>query len=439
MSAPATLGAGRYRLEQRLGIGGTSLVYRAHDTRLDRVVAVKLLADNLAADAQARARFLREARAAARLDHPNVVRVHDAGQDDERPWLVMEYVAGPTLDEVVRREGPLDPEVVAGIAAEVASALACAHDAGILHRDVKPANLIRAGDGTIKIGDFGVAEAAGLPALTLTGVVLGTPGYLAPERRAGEAASPAADLYGLGATLYTLLTGACPEPLAAAGTQAEEAAQPTAEADRGAQRAAGTEPAAERHPAAGRLRDQRPDIPAALAALIEDCLAAEPEARPASAADVVARLAEATDLPAGPGRDTPRPGRPAPPPGDTPPADPGTRVLDAAGVPTRQVGAEPDGAAPGEGVGAWRGAAAGRLRKGLIAAGLVLLALLAALALGDGGEQPAPATSPAGGAAEPGTRELDAQPQGDPAIPRSDDPTEQARLLAEWLRDQAGR
>ncbi len=207
---PAAVGDGRYSLGERLGVGGMGLVYRAHDRILDREVAVKLLADNLAADPGARERFLREARAAARLTAPNVVTVYDVGDDGERPYLVTELVDGPSLADVLDNEGPLAPDRVADVATSVLAGLAAAHDAGLLHRDIKPGNLLRAPDGAVKIADFGIAQAADAPGLTRTGLVMGTRAYVAPERMAGGPATTASDLWALGATLVELLTGSPP-------------------------------------------------------------------------------------------------------------------------------------------------------------------------------------------------------------------------------------
>jgi hypothetical protein len=204
------LANGRYVLGRQLGAGGMGIVRVAHDEVLHREVAVKLLADNLAADPEARERFLREARAAARIHDPHVVAVHDVGDEAGRPYLVMEHVDGPSLADVLATEGKLDPHEVVEVAAQALAGITRAHDAGLLHRDVKPGNLLRAPDGTIKVTDFGVAEAADTPGLTRTGFVIGTRSYLAPERRRGLSADARTDLYALGATLVELLTGKPP-------------------------------------------------------------------------------------------------------------------------------------------------------------------------------------------------------------------------------------
>jgi serine/threonine-protein kinase len=188
------------------------LVVRATDQVLGRDVAVKLLADNLAADPDARERFLREARAAARIVDPHVVGVYDVGDEAGRPYIVMELVDGPSLADLLRVRGRLDPDEVAQAAVDALTGLSRAHDVGLLHRDVKPGNLLRTPDGTVKVTDFGVAKAADAPGLTGAGLVIGTRSYLAPERRRGLPATPATDLYALGVTLTQLLMGQWPDP-----------------------------------------------------------------------------------------------------------------------------------------------------------------------------------------------------------------------------------
>jgi serine/threonine-protein kinase len=198
---------GRYRLERPLGHGGMATVYLAHDEELHRPVAIKLLAEHLAADAALRKRFLREARLAARLSHPNVVSVYDAGEaDDGRPFIVMEHVPGTTLAEL----GQIAPEKAVELAIQACRGLAHAHAAGLVHRDVKPQNLLLREDGTVKVADFGIARAAETTALTQVGTVLGTAAYLSPEQALGEEVTAAADVYSLGAVLYELLGGRPP-------------------------------------------------------------------------------------------------------------------------------------------------------------------------------------------------------------------------------------
>ncbi|HEU5475492.1 MAG TPA: serine/threonine-protein kinase [Actinophytocola sp.] len=194
---PDELIAGRYRLVSQVGRGAMGVVWRARDERLDRTVAVKqLLADSAA----------REARIAGRLRHPNAVAVYDVVVHDGNPCLIMEYVPAENLG----RRGVLPPERVARIGAQVASALAEAHAAGVVHRDVKPDNVLLAEDGTAKITDFGVSRAVGVGTLTATGMLAGTPAYLAPEVASGADADPRSDVFSLGATLYAALEGEPP-------------------------------------------------------------------------------------------------------------------------------------------------------------------------------------------------------------------------------------
>ena len=198
---------GRYRLERPLGHGGMATVYLAQDEELHRPVAIKLLAENLAGDTAFQQRFLREARLAARLSHPNVVAVYDVGEaEDGRPYIVMEYVPGETLAEL----GRVPPDEAVGLAVQACRGLAHAHSAGLVHRDVKPQNLLLRQDGTVKVADFGIARAAETTALTQVGTVLGTAAYLSPEQALGEEVTTAADVYSLGAVLYELLTGRLP-------------------------------------------------------------------------------------------------------------------------------------------------------------------------------------------------------------------------------------
>jgi serine/threonine-protein kinase len=202
-----TLDRGRYKLGPIVGSGGMALVYRARDCECDEPVAVKLLADNLSADPELRHRFTREAELAERLSHRNVVRVLDSGEADGRAYIVLEYVDGPNLAEVLREAGRLQPERVAELGAQAAAALAHAHEKGLVHRDVKPQNMLLAADGTLKVSDFGVARLVDGTQLTQTGAVLGTAAYLAPEQARGEETTGATDVYALGVVLHELLTG----------------------------------------------------------------------------------------------------------------------------------------------------------------------------------------------------------------------------------------
>ncbi|MEU9284525.1 protein kinase [Streptomyces sp. NPDC048275] len=200
--------AGRYRLSASIGRGGMGEVWQGYDETLARPVAVKLLLPQ-DSDPTATSRFRLEAQTAGRLNHPNVVGVLDFGQHENRLFLVMELVDGPSLASVLSQSGTLPAERVARIAAETAAGLAAAHRQGIVHRDIKPANLLLDADGTLKIGDFGIARFLDDPgaALTATGQIVGTSLYLAPERALGQPAGPASDMYALGCVLYQLLTG----------------------------------------------------------------------------------------------------------------------------------------------------------------------------------------------------------------------------------------
>jgi serine/threonine protein kinase len=221
---------GRYRLGERLGHGGMGEVFVAHDLRLDREVALKLLRADLAGQDGMRDRVVAEARLAARLTHPHVVGVLDTGEQDGRPFVVMERLSGRTLrDELA--EGPLPAERVRDVGLQVLRALAAAHELGIVHRDVKPGNILDAGVGTWKVADFGIAKWVHADeTLTGTGELLGSPSYLAPERIDGQQAGPASDLYAVGVLLYEALTGRKPfegdDPLTLAAAIREGRCEP---------------------------------------------------------------------------------------------------------------------------------------------------------------------------------------------------------------------
>jgi hypothetical protein len=211
--ATQQLVADRYRLERPLGAGGMGEVWAAEDTLLHRQVAVKAvdLANARSANRdELRARVLREARAAARIDHPSCVQVYDVVDQDEHIHLVMELVEASTLKEEVLRDGPLDPRAAARMGLELLGALSAAHAAGIVHRDVKPNNVLVLEDGRVKLADFGIASVKDDPNLTSTGMVLGTPTYMSPEAARGERAGAPADLWGLGALLYFAVEGVPP-------------------------------------------------------------------------------------------------------------------------------------------------------------------------------------------------------------------------------------
>jgi serine/threonine protein kinase len=213
-----SLAEGRYELESIIGRGGMALVYRARDLERGDVVAVKVLADNLAADPELRRRFAREALLAERLSHPNVVRVLGHGETDNRAYIVLEYVDGRSLADELERAGRLPPGRVIELGAQAAAGLAHAHAQGLVHRDVKPHNLLLTNDGTLKVSDFGIARLVDGTQLTQIGTVLGTATYIAPEQAAGEETTGAADVYALGAVMYELLTA---EPPYRASTFAE--------------------------------------------------------------------------------------------------------------------------------------------------------------------------------------------------------------------------
>jgi eukaryotic-like serine/threonine-protein kinase len=377
-----TLAGGRYRVERMLGQGGMAAVYLAHDAELERPVAIKVLAEHLASDEAFRQRFLREARMAAKLSHPNIVHVYDQGEEDGRPFIVMEYVEGMTLGDELRENGPLAPARVVDLGLQICGGLEHAHASGLVHRDVKPGNLLLRADGTVKIADFGIARAAQATKLTQIGSVLGTAAYLAPEQAAGEQVTAAADIYSLGCVLFELLTGRTPYVFETLPElvfkQREEPITP--------------------------IRELRPEVPVALEAAVMHCLARNPEYRPASAAELAQELAA---------------GSPEPPT-EALPQSTGVRATDVATVPLEQAPATAtrtrarvprrDFALP---------RSAPLLAFAAVAA-LVVVVLLLTLSSGNDGATEEPAETPA---VEP--------------VPSADNPSEQARNLAEWLREHA--
>jgi eukaryotic-like serine/threonine-protein kinase len=266
----------RYLLEERIASGGMASVWRAHDEVLARTVAVKLLHDHLAADADFRERFRREAVAAAKLTHPNIVSLYDTGSDGDRVYLVMEFIDGVTLKDVIRTQGRLELTQAAAIGEEVARALDYAHSRGLVHRDVKPANILIGTDGAVKVADFGIAKADQSDDLTRTGMVLGTAAYVAPEQIRGEPVDGRADQYGLAIVLYEALTGRQPfkadSPVATAAQRLERDPLP--------------------------VRSLRANVPRGLDALILRALARDPRDRFPSAgafADALAQFAGSDD------------------------------------------------------------------------------------------------------------------------------------------------
>ena len=213
----------RYRGPERIGHGGMGDIYRATDETLGRDVAIKLLAERYADDVAIRGRFTREALAAARLSgEPNTVTIFDVGEWNDRPFIVMEYLSGGSLEDRLREYGAEEPGQVVRWLAQAARALDAAHTQGVIHRDVKPGNLLLDGDGNVHVADFGIATAAGLDSLTQTGTIIGTAGYLSPEQAQGQRATPASDVYALGIVAFELLTGE--RPFQNESTTAEAAA-----------------------------------------------------------------------------------------------------------------------------------------------------------------------------------------------------------------------
>jgi len=262
----------RYADAERIATGGMGEVYRARDTELGRDVAVKVLSGHFAVDDALRQRFKREALAAARLSgEPNIVTIFDVGEHDSRPFIVMEYLRGGSLADRADARAPSQPGQVLDWLAEAAGALDAAHAAGVIHRDVKPANLLLDDRGHVYVADFGIASAAGLDSFTKTGTVLGTAGYLAPEQARGERASPATDRYALAVVAFELLTGRRPF----------EADAPTAEA------------AAHIHAPVPSVHQANPALPPQLDRVFARALAKEPRARYPSAAEFVADLRDA--------------------------------------------------------------------------------------------------------------------------------------------------
>jgi len=266
MSTPQIV-AGRYRLDERLGAGGMSTVFKALDTVLERPVAVKLLAEHLADDEAFVARFRREALAAARLQHPNIVQVFDSGLDEpsQRHYIVMEYVEGPSCADLIRDQGVLDIQQAVGIVRDACHGLDYAHRAGVVHRDVKPGNLLISKDtGAAKLADFGIAKAAEHTRITQVGSVLGTAAYLSPEQATGAESTPASDIYSLGVCAYQFLSGRLPHEY---GSLTELALK---------QQSDSVQP----------IRAFRPEVPEALDRAIRVCLEREPAARYATALDM---------------------------------------------------------------------------------------------------------------------------------------------------------
>jgi eukaryotic-like serine/threonine-protein kinase len=270
---PGQVLADRYELGSRLGVGGMSIVVGGFDRRLERDVAVKLLAEHLADDDQFVTRFRREAMSAARLVHPNIVQVFDFGLDEasHRHYIVMELVRGQSAAEILRDRGVLELREALSIVAQACRGLEYAHRNGVVHRDVKPGNLLRGEDDVVKLADFGIAKAmSDESGITQIGSVLGTAAYLAPEQAAGEQAGPPADLYALGVVTYQLLSGRLPYE---ARSLTELALK-------------------QQRDLPPRLDELNPDVPPQLALAVDRALALDPRERPGSADELRRSLAD---------------------------------------------------------------------------------------------------------------------------------------------------
>ena len=250
--------AGRYELLELVGRGGMSSVWKAHDRLLDRSVAIKVLHEHYTQDEEYVERFRREARSVAQVSHPNIVTVIDRGEEDGRQYIVFEYIPGENLKQLVEREGPLPIHDALLLALQTARALGFAHERGLIHRDVKPQNVLLTDEGQAKVTDFGIARSVDVDGVTVTGTVLGTSEYIAPEQARGQRVDAHTDVYSLGVLLYELLTGAVPFKGESFVTVALRHVN---------------EPPPD-------VLDLRPDCPPRVAFLIERAMAKNPEDRP---------------------------------------------------------------------------------------------------------------------------------------------------------------
>jgi Protein kinase domain len=279
---------GRYTIERPLGSGGMAEVFLAHDGVLDRDVALKVLRSQYAGDEEFYERFRREATSAAGLSHPNIVQVYDRGETaDGTCYIAMEYVSGGTLKERLDERGPMEPQRALAVVGQVAEALWAAHERGVIHRDIKPQNILVTDMGHLKVTDFGIARAASAATISATNAVFGTAGYLSPEQALGEPATPRSDLYSLGIVLYELLTGVVPyradNPVAVCMKHVTEPLTPPRRLD--------------------------PTLPEAVDALVVKMLAKDPADRPESASEVLDDI-EGVRRGAPPPAPTPRTGTP---------------------------------------------------------------------------------------------------------------------------------
>ena len=265
---------GRYRLEERIGAGGMSTVYRAYDETLERWVAIKVLHHTMEDDPVQLERFRREARTVARLNHPHVVTVIDAGEDQGHPFIVFEYVDGDTLKGLIKRNGPLPIPTAVAYAIEIGRGLVAAHDERLVHRDVKPQNVLIDPDGRAKVTDFGISRSLDADGLTATGRVLGTTDYVAPEQALGEDVTEQSDVYSLGICLFEMLTGTVPF---------------TAESQVGVAMKHVRDPLPD-------VQSLRPEMSAALAAIVERSTAKERRNRYADADEMVQALEQALEI-----------------------------------------------------------------------------------------------------------------------------------------------
>ncbi len=250
--------AGKYKIIREIGRGGMAVVYEGIHLVLDKKVAVKVLHARLGVEDSFRKRLIREAKSAAKLEHPNIVQVYDAEMTDEYDYIVMEYVDGEDLKTVIEKEGPLPVDRIWKITAQIASALECAHTQGIVHRDIKPQNVLIASGDKVRVADFGIARASGAARLTMTGMAIGTPEYMSPEQAEGEKElDKRSDIYSLGIVMYEMFTGKVPfeakTPMATLVKQIQENPKP--------------------------VREIKPDIQEPAARLVHKCLEKEPERR----------------------------------------------------------------------------------------------------------------------------------------------------------------